>query len=234
MARSPCSPTPATRCCSPSVTVDVAPAASAGLPRLTATGAFGLGSASPITVQYPAVTTRNVAAMKLTQGGAAVVGASVQIVGSLASFAATIDGSAATNAIHATATTSATGAIAAATMVPAGSASLVATLASGEVEVVALDLTESGRPGDRRAAERGVGRRRLDRLRGQPAAGRRGRAPARRGARARRRAAGRGGDRQRRQLRGVARRRRQLRRPVARLRGARRVRGARRPAAARR
>ena len=123
------------------VTVQVAPPASSGLPRLSATGAFALGQA--IAVAYPTVTTRSLAGVSITQGGQPVAGAQVAVVGQLPALAATIDGAAATNTILATGTTGGGGAIAGTLRAPAAPVSVVVTLASGEVEVASVDLTAS-------------------------------------------------------------------------------------------
>jgi hypothetical protein len=120
------------------VTVSVTPPAASGLPRLTATGAFALGSS--LAVAYPGQSTRDLVGVKLTQGGVAVAGAQVAVVGAVASFAATVDGAAAANTVLVGATTGSGGAIAASTVVPAAPVSVVATLATGEVEVVSVDL----------------------------------------------------------------------------------------------
>nr|HEX4313686.1 hypothetical protein [Kofleriaceae bacterium] len=124
-----------------SVTVQVAPPLSSGLPRLSATSAFPLGSA--IAIAYPAQTVRDLGGVAITQGGAPVANAQVMVVGSLASFAGTIDGAAAQNAVLVAGKTTASGAVAGSTRAPAAPVSVVVTLATGEVEVAAVDLTAS-------------------------------------------------------------------------------------------
>jgi len=136
-----------------SATVQVVPPASSGLPRLVATGAFALGS--PIAVAYPAVTTRNLSGVKLTQNGSAVVGAQVAVVGTLSGFAATIAGSAATNTVLVGATTNASGAIATSTVAPAAPVFVVATLAtarSATTRSTCCALTTTRRSGRARSS----------------------------------------------------------------------------------
>ncbi|HEY4244580.1 MAG TPA: carboxypeptidase-like regulatory domain-containing protein [Kofleriaceae bacterium] len=131
-----------------SVTVDVAPPATTGLPRLQATAVFPVASATPIDVHYAAnLAVRDLGGTVVTRAGAPIASAQVAVVASLAAVGTvTVGGTSATGtgAVRLTAVADASGALPS-LLAPAAPLSAVVTAATGDLAVASLDLT-SGVP----------------------------------------------------------------------------------------
>ncbi|HEX4423626.1 MAG TPA: carboxypeptidase-like regulatory domain-containing protein [Kofleriaceae bacterium] len=129
-----------------SVTVDVAPPATSGLPRLSATSmAWSLDT--PVQIRYAAnVTRRNLTGLVVRRGGAPVGNARVTVVGAVGAVGTVTAGAAATASGEvAIATTSNAAGVLPSVMVPAAALSAVIAVGAGDLAVAALD-TSAGVP----------------------------------------------------------------------------------------
>lgn len=125
------------------VTIEVTPPADRGLPRLVATSTtFALDQ--PLAIQFADLGIREVAGAVVRRGGAAVGGARVSILGTIAD-AGTIGGVAATGEVRIVAEADASGVLAT-TRAPAVALTAVIEAAAGDFAVRALDLAAGAPP----------------------------------------------------------------------------------------